>query len=189
MVTSALPGEGKTTTATNLAVTLAEGGQKVLLIDADLRRGDTAALLGLEGSVGLTSVLIGSSELEESTQQHQQSGLHFLAGGPRPPNPTEVLQSPAAGELFRRLSKAYDVVIIDTPPLLPVADASVLARESDGAILVVAHGQTSRQQLRHATDQLHGVGAHIVGTVINMAPRRGRRARGYAGYYAYESRD
>lgn len=187
VITSAIPNEGKTSTATNLAIALAQTGQRVLLVDGDLRRPKVASMLGLERSVGLTTVLVGRSELHESIQKHTPSGIYFLASGPIPPNPTEVLQSNAAQALFDRLSEMFDAVIIDAPPLLPVSDAAIMARDVDGAILVVRHGKTTKDQLRQARQRLSQVGANLFGVAINMAPRRSRGSYGYYGYtYGYD---
>ncbi|MFL6024687.1 MAG: polysaccharide biosynthesis tyrosine autokinase, partial [Marmoricola sp.] len=150
VITSAVPSEGKTSTAVNLAIALAQTGLRVLLVDGDLRRPKVASVLGLERSVGMTTVLVGRSELQDSIQKHTDSGIYFLASGPIPPNPTEVLQSRAAQELFDRVSQMFDMVIIDGPPLLPVSDAAIMARDVDGAILVVRHGKTTKEQLKQA---------------------------------------
>ena len=183
VITSAVPGEGKTVTSANLAVALAQAGRKVLLVDGDLRRPRVAGLLDLDGAVGLTSVLVGSAQLEDAIQVHQESGLHFLASGPKPPNPTEILQSRVTHDLLKRLRDDFDMVIVDAPPLLPVADAAVIATATDGAIVVTRHGKTSRDQLRQAVGRLDNVGARVFGVVINMIPRRA--AHSYY-YYYYE---
>ena len=186
VITSAVPGEGKTSTATNLAIALAQTGQRVLLVDGDLRRPKVASVLGLERSVGLTTVLVGRSELQDSIQKHAASGIFLLASGPIPPNPTEVLQSHAAQSLFDRLNQMFDMVIIDAPPLLPVSDAAIMARDVDGAILVVRHGKTTKDQLRQARLRLDQVDANLFGVAVNMAPRRGKGAYGYSYGYGYE---
>ena len=186
VITSAVPGEGKTSTATNLAIALAQTGQRVLLVDGDLRRPKVASVLGLERSVGLTTVLVGRSELHDSIQKHAGSGIYLLASGPIPPNPTEVLQSHAAQSLFDKLNQMFDMVIIDAPPLLPVSDAAIMARDVDGAILVVRHGKTSKEQLRQARLRLDHVDANLFGVAVNMAPRRGKGAYGYSYGYGYE---
>jgi receptor protein-tyrosine kinase len=185
VITSAVPGEGKTSTATNLAIALAQTGQRVLLVDGDLRRPKIAATLGLERSVGLTTVLVGRSDLHESIQKHAGSGIYFLASGPIPPNPTEVLQSKAAQALFDRLSEMFDMLIVDAPPLLPVSDAAIIARDVDGAILVVRHGKTTKEQLRQAVDRLGQVDANLFGVTVNMTPKRGGDYYGYSYAYGY----
>ena len=189
VITSSIPEEGKTSTSTNLAIALAQTGQRVLLIDGDLRRPRIARVLGLESAVGLTTVLVGRSRLEDSIQVHAPSGVSLLSSGPIPPNPTEILQSQATHDLLRVLRESYDAVIIDAPPLLPVADAAIIAKAVDGAILVVRHGQTTQEQLRHATSRLDQVGARTYGVVVNMVPKRAPDY-GYGGYgygYGYTS--
>lgn len=181
VITSAVPGDGKTNTSTNLAIALAQAGQRVLLVDGDLRRPRVADLLGLESKVGLTTVLVGRSTLEESIQTHAETGLHFFAGGPVPPNPTEVLQSGAVRDLIGRLGEMYDMVIIDAPPLLPVADAAILAHAADGALMVMRHSKTTEDQLEGAALRLESVGARLFGVVVNMVQRRTGEA--YQYYY------
>jgi capsular exopolysaccharide synthesis family protein len=185
VITSAVPSEGKTSTATNLAIALAQTGLRVLLVDGDLRRPKVASVLGLERSVGLTTVLVGRSELQDSIQKHTDSGIYFLASGPIPPNPTEVLQSRAAQELFDRVSQMFDMVIIDGPPLLPVSDAAIMARDVDGAILVVRHGKTTKEQLKQAALRLNQVDASLLGVMVNMTPKRGGKGTGYGYGYGY----
>ena len=175
-------------TATEQAIALAQTGQRILLIDGDLRRPKAASVLGLERSVGLTTVLVGRSDLHESIQKHTASGIYFLASGPIPPNPTEVLQSHAAQSLFDRLNQMFDMVIIDAPPLLPVSDAAIIARDVDGAILVVRHGKTTTDQLVQARLRLTQIDANLFGVAVNMTPRRNAGRYGYSyGYgYSYE---
>lgn len=183
VITSALPGEGKTSTATNLAMALAQTGKRVVLVDADLRRPKIAQSLGLESSVGFTTVLVGRSDLSGSVQHHSESGIDVLTSGPLPPNPTEILQSNATQALLSTLRDRYDNVIIDAPPLLPVADAAILANDADGALIVVRHGRTTRDQLRHSLDRVEHVGARTFGVLVNMSPKR--RERGYSDLYGY----
>lgn len=186
VITSAVAAEGKTSTATNLAVALAQAGRRVLLVDGDLRRPRIARILGLEGSVGLTTVLVGRTKLEESIQRHAASGVHFLASGPTPPNPTEILQSHATHELLSRLRETFDAVIIDAPPLLPVADAAILGTATDGTILVTRYGRTHKDELKSAAQRIEKVGGRLFGIVLNMIPRRANE--GYY-YYYYDVRD
>ena len=183
VISSALQGEGKTMTSTNLAIALAQTGRRTLLIDGDLRRPRVAGLLGLDAAVGLTTVLVGNTDVQEAIQVHDPSGLHFLASGAKPPNPTEILQSRVTQELIRELSDSYDMVIIDGPPLLPVADASVLATIADGVILVIQHGKTTRDAVADAVTRLEQVGGRLFGIAVNMIPKR---ATGGYYYYYYE---
>jgi capsular exopolysaccharide synthesis family protein len=184
VVTSALPGEGKTMTATNIAIALAQAGRRVLLVDCDLRRPRVAEILGLENRVGLTTVLVGRISLEESVQVHK-SGVHFLATGPQPPNPAEILQSHAMADLLAQFRNEYEVVILDTPPLLPVADAAILSAVADGAMLVVRHGKTKIDQVHQASSRLDAVGARLFGVVVNMTPKRGNTYSYSTGNYNY----
>lgn len=187
VITSSVSGEGKTTASTNLAVALAQAGRRVLLVDGDLRRPRVAQVMGLEGSVGLTTVLVGRSKLEESVQRHKASGVHVLASGPTPPNPSEILQAKATHDLLAKLRDAYDMVIIDAPPLLPVADAAILATAADGAIVIARHGKTTREQLAAAAQRLNTVGARTFGVVLNMVPKRFGDMNYYYYYYAEEA--
>lgn len=184
VVTSSVPAEGKTQTATNLAISMAKAGHRTLLVDGDLRRPTCASLLGLDSSVGLTTVLTGQIDLSKAIQVHPESGLHLLAAGKRPPNPTEVLQTQATRDLIAALREAYDAVIIDAPPLLPVADPAVLSSAADGAILVTRYGSTTVQQLEVAAARLESVGARVFGTVVNMVPRPDPGAYAYYMEYA-----
>lgn len=179
VVTSSLPAEGKTSTAVGLAVAIAQAGSRVLLIDGDLRHPRVADVLNLVGKVGVTTVLLGKSTLEESIQRHDATGVHVLTSGRIPPNPTEILQSKPARELFSQAREMFDIVIIDSPPLLPVADAAILAAEADGAILVARYGKTHRQNLITARARLEAVGARLFGGVLNMSPRGALDGYGY----------
>lgn len=186
-VTSCLEDEGKTTTAANLAISLAQSGREVALVDGDLRRPRLAGLFALEGGVGLTTVLVGRVALDEALQPTPVPGLDVLAGGARPPNPAEIVQTEAMANLLDDLRERYDVVIVDSPPLLPVADAALLAAISDGALLVVRHARTGHDQVRAATERLDNVGARLLGAVISMAPRRAAARYGYGYEYAEDT--
>ena len=180
----AVPDEGKTLVATNLSMSMAQAGRRVLLIDADLRNPNVAELLGLENTVGLVTVLIGRTSLDGAIQSHE-SGIDFLATGPRPPNPAEVLDTDAMRELLAKVREMYDVVIIDAPPMLPVADAAILTREVDGALMLVRYGSTSRDQLRLAAARIETVGGRLFGTILNRTPRRLGDEYGYGYGYGY----
>ena len=184
VVSSALPGEGKTTTSVNLALTLAQTGQKTLLIECDLRRPKATHALGMDNSVGVTTVLLGKVSFEDALQEDPGSGLAVLGSGAIPPNPAELLQSRAMTELLDRARERFDTVIIDAPPLLPVTDAALLGVHADGAIVVVAHGRTTKEQLSQAADRLEQVDASLVGLVLNMAPAK-NRGGGYGYGYGY----
>ena len=178
-----MPGEGKSTTAVNAALAMVSAGQRVLLVDGDLRRPQVHSMLNLEGSVGLTTALVGQSTLEEVIQTHAESGLHVLAAGRLPPNPAELLQSKAMVELLSRVRGMFDVVLIDTPPLLPVTDAAVIASQTDGAVVVVRFGKTTKDQLGSAVERLHAVDSAPLGIILNMVPTG--RSGGYGYGYGY----
>ena len=190
VVTSALPEEGKSTTAVNLGVTLALTNQRVALVECDLRRPLIAKRLGLDGAVGTTSVLIGKVSLREAMQSYGDTGLQVLACGPIPPNPSELLQSKAMETMLAQLRAEFDVVLLDAPPLLPVTDAALLAAQTDGALVVVRYAKTTRDQLTHAVERLAAVDAKPLGVVLNMVPakRRGGDAYTYTYQYDYTSR-
>lgn len=185
VITSSLPGEGKTTTAVNLALALAEGGERVALVEGDLRRPRISEYLRLESAVGLTTVLIGKLPLKDAMQSTANEGLAVLTSGTTPPNPAELLKSSSMAALIESLRESYDIVLIDAPPLLPVTDGALLAAQSDGALLVVRHGKTTTDQVAMALDRLEAVGATPVGVIFNMAPAKGGDGYGYGYGYGY----
>lgn len=170
VITSGLPGEGKTTNATNLAVTLAQGGRRVMLVDADLRRGRLAKLFGASREPGLVDVLEGTTSLEESVRWVEVGGgkhLYLLPTGRLPTNPAQLLGSPAMRELLARLRDESEIVILDCPPLNIVADAAVLGRQVDGVLLVVRLGSTPFDALVHGAEQLRAASVPVFGAVLN----------------------
>lgn len=187
VITSSIPGEGKTTTALNLAVSLADNGSRVILIDADLRRPSVGLRTGLEGSVGLTTVLIGRAEVSEVAQTWRGSRLDVLAAGQVPPNPSELLGSPTMSRLLDQLESAYDAVIIDSPPLLPVADAAILAHRAGGTLLVVGADRVHRHQLAQSIESIGNAGGKLHGLVMNKIARREARPYMYETGYAPRS--
>jgi succinoglycan biosynthesis transport protein ExoP len=187
VMTSALPNEGKTTTACNLALTLALSGARVILVDGDLRKPMAGTLLGIDSGAGLTNVLAGQHALEDVVVGVQRDMLAVLPSGPTPPNPSELLGSQHMADLLGTLAEDYDVVVIDAPPLLPVTDAAVLSALADGALVVVRNGKTRRDEAERALKALTSVNAKLIGTVLNCAPK-GKR-NGSNGYgYGYGTR-
>lgn len=186
LVTSSLPGEGKSTTATNLAIAIAQGGQSVVLVDADLRRPRVDEYLGLERNAGLTTALIGRADVEDLLQPWGADELYILTAGQIPPNPSELLGSNAMKQLITRLEQKFDAVIIDAPPLLPVTDAAVLAQQVGGVVLVVGSSKVRLPDLQKALGNLELVDADLLGVVINLLPSKGPDAYAYS-YYSYDS--
>ena len=187
LITSSLPGEGKTSTTINLAITMAAAGQKVVVVDADLRRPSVAKYLGVEGSVGLTTVLIGRASVEDVVQSWGNGNLSVIAAGQVPPNPSELLGSARMSELIEHLSHTYDVVLIDAAPLLPVTDAAVLARLVGGAVLVVGANTIHRHEVEGALESLEAVNTKVHGIVVNRAPQISSGYHGGYSYYEYSS--
>lgn len=176
VITSALPGEGKSVTATNLALTIAHAGPSVCIVEADLRRPFTSRLLEIEPEVGLSSVIIGSATLRHAVQMWDDTGVHVLPAGPLPPNPSELLSSDAMVELLDELGRTYDYIIIDAPPLLAVADAAIVARRCGGAIVVVSNRgrrTVTRDQLLEAFESLESTGSQVLGVILNRQPTKG----------------
>ena len=185
VVTSSVPSEGKSTTAINLAIALADAGKRVALLDTDLRKPKVAEYLGIEGGAGLTDVLIGRARLGDVMLPWGNRSLYVLPAGKIPPNPSELLGSKTMQQLLEVLERDFDVVLCDAPPLLPVTDAAILANATTGAILIVAAGQTNRHQLTGAVDALQTAGAHIAGVAMTMVPTRGPDSYAYGYGYAY----
>ena len=190
MVTSPNPLEGKTTVAISLAVVMAQSGKRVLLVDTDLRRPRIHHSFGLHPTVGITSVIVEQCSFQEVVHHSEVPGLDVLPCGPTPPNPSEILQTAKFAELLQEARSLYDLLVFDSPPLGAVTDAAVLGPQVAGTILVVQGGSTSRHGLYSAIRQLRGVGANLLGAVLNgMDMTSGRYGYGYGygyrGYYYY----
>lgn len=182
VVTSSVPGEGKTTTTINLAMAMADTGSRVLLMDGDLRRPSVASTMGLEGSVGLTTILLGRAAPSDVVQQWGDSSLYVLPAGQVPPNPSELLGSAPMEALFRTLTRDYDFVLVDSPPLVAVIDAVLLNKLTHGLILVVAADRTRKRDLVSAIKSLATVDVTISGFALNMVSSSSAVSDRY-GYY------
>jgi capsular exopolysaccharide synthesis family protein len=181
LVTSAGPGEGKTTVAANLAITLAQHKGPVLLIDADLRRPRVAKALGVENKVGLTNFLIGESTLDQVVQKTSIDGVFVVTSGPIPPNPAELLHGERLATLLKAALERFDRVVIDSPPVIAVSDARVVARCADGLYLVISMGKTSWRLIQRSKESLTSIGFEVHGAILNnLAAPTGRY-----GYYYY----
>jgi capsular exopolysaccharide synthesis family protein len=179
VVTSPLPMEGKSVTAINLALALAEAEHNVVLVDGDLRRPRLDKYLELIGSVGLSTVLANRASLDEVLQKTRFPGLTVLASGSVPPNPSELLGSMAAKKTLAQLRDRFDYVIVDSSPIIAVTDAAILAADADGVLITARYAKTKREQLAHAVRNLGDVGARLLGAVFTMMPTRGTAPYNY----------
>jgi capsular exopolysaccharide synthesis family protein len=182
LVTSTNPGEGKTTTAANLALSLAANGARVLVVDADLRRPTLHQHFGISKTPGLSDVIIGKRQISEAILTPRGKGFHVLPCGYVPPNPAELLGSQVMREIVGALKTRYDWVLIDTPPVLAMADTPVLCPYVDGVILVIASEASSRPAVQRSVDQLAGVGGSVIGAVLNKVDLK-RNSYYYSQYY------
>ncbi|MFJ6112192.1 polysaccharide biosynthesis tyrosine autokinase [Dietzia maris] len=189
VITSSVAMEGKSETAVNLSLALAEAGNSVLLVEADLRRPRVVTYMSMPDKVGLTNILTGQAGFDDVVQQTRHDGVDLLACGPLPPNPSELLASEATRGLFESLRKKYDYVLIDSPPLLPVTDGALMARISDGAILVIRSDRTTSDQVAQAVDNLGKTDATLLGLVIvaNKPAKRGTASYYDSYYYSSKS--
>jgi capsular exopolysaccharide synthesis family protein len=188
VVTSATPGEGKSFNAVNLAISYAQAGSRTLLVDADLRRPMVAKLLGRINLIGLTSALVKDAPAISAVQETEIENFFVMTSGPIPPNPAELLGSRKMGAVMDELSQAFDIVIYDTPPLMAVADPSVLATRVDGVLLVVRAGVATRDDVRRAKEALQSVKANVLGVVLDGVKRE-HAGYGQGYYYYYSSKD
>lgn len=179
--TSSLPGEGKTTSTANLAISMAAAGSRVCIVEADLRRPRMLQYMGMEGSVGLTNVLIGQADLADVLQPFGSANIQVLGAGQIPPNPSELLGSEAMSRTVRELENMFDYVILDAPPLLPVTDAAVLSTITGGVVVVVGCDIVHKEQLTRALSSLQSVNGNVLGLVLNRVPVKGAHAESY--YY------
>lgn len=182
VVTSTNPAEGKTVVATNLATALAQAGQRVLVVDGDLRRPRAHEVFGLKQEPGLSNVLVGNCKVSEAVQATRVHGLTLIAAGRIPPNPSELLGSKRFREFMRTLRGHYDWIVIDTPPVMVTSDSAIVAAQSDGVVFVVSAAATSRHTVRAALENLQNVRATVLGAVLNKVDIR-RHGYYYSKYY------
>lgn len=183
MVTSSGPGEGKSTIVGNLAVVFAQQGKKVLLADADLRRPTVHYMFGMTNTFGLTTVLTKRGTLLETVSKCDVKNLHLLPSGPIPPNPAELLSSRAMKEFLKEAKEQYDIILLDTPPVLAVTDAQVLANQCDGTILVVSSGKAEIDAVKKSKELLESANANLLGVVLNNKKTQNTH------YYYYYGKD
>jgi succinoglycan biosynthesis transport protein ExoP len=186
VVTSPAVGDGKTSTLANLGVVFAQAGERVLLVSCDLRRPRIGEFFGLGERVGLTSILLGEHTMEEAlVPVPGVDRLTLLPAGPIPPNPAELLNGDQVREIFGRLRDQFDLVLVDSPPVLPVTDAAILSQYADATLMLAAAGQTRRADLHRAAEKLDQVGTAILGIVLNKVTRQTSREYGYGYGYGY----
>lgn len=179
VVTSAGPGEGKSTTTANLAVVFAQQNKKVLLIDGDLRKPTVHYTFQLDNTIGLTNILTGQSTCDSAIKSSEVEHLSVLTCGPIPPNPAEMLGSDAMKKLLEHVAEQFDIIIIDSPPVLAVTDAQILANLADGVVLVTKSGQTEYDMAIKATELLKNSRAKLLGAVLNHKDQK------QSNYYYY----
>lgn len=182
VITSSGPGEGKTTTLINLAITFAQMGSKVLLIDADLRKPRLHRMLEISNSKGLTNIIALHDDYQNYLIKCEVANLDIITSGAVPPNPSELLNSNSMKQFLDRVREDYDIVFIDSPPAGSVTDAAILSTIADGTILVVASGKVEADALIRAKELLGKVNANIIGAVLNMVEKN---AQGNYYYYYY----
>jgi capsular exopolysaccharide synthesis family protein len=188
VLTSSLPAEGKSVTSANVALSFADSGKRTVLIEADLRKPKVSEYFEVDNGIGLTNVLAGHVAVEHVLQPWGRTRLSLIPSGPSVPNPAEALGSRMMRELVAHLRKSYDYVIIDSPPILPVTDAAVLATVADGVVFVVRDGHIKRQQIQASLQALAAVDARMLGFVMNMRPaKRGETYGTYGPYMQYGS--
>lgn len=187
-ITSAGPGEGKSTTISNLAITFAQAGSKVLLVDGDLRKPALHKLYNLPNHTGLVNILAKQVTAESCIQLSFIENLYVLTSGPIPPNPSELLQSENMRHFLDEMEGAFDIVLIDTPPVCNIADAAILSSCIDGIIIVAASGKVKIDDIKRAKDILEKVSANIIGVVLNKLDKSANKHY-YNNYYNYYEND
>lgn len=188
VVTSSGAGEGKSTVLSNLAITMAESGKKVILVDCDFRKPSIHKKMGITNSVGLTNILVQDVKKEECIVTTTVNNLSILTSGPIPPNPAELIGTQKMKNFIEILKSEYDIVLIDAPPVLAVTDAQILATIADGVIFVASYGEAQKDALVDAKELIDKVGGKILGIVFNKVPEAvsGYYGKYYKGYYDKE---
>ncbi|MFS0562936.1 CpsD/CapB family tyrosine-protein kinase [Terribacillus sp. 179-K 1B1 HS] len=181
LVTSSGPSEGKSSTTANLSVVFAQQGKKVLLIDGDLRKPTVHYTFKLDNRIGLSTVLVGEKSLEETVKETDVPNLDILTCGPIPPNPSELLGTKAMLNMLEVARVTYDIIIFDTPPVLAVTDAQILANICDGSIIVVRSEQTEYESIQKAKELLEPAHAKFLGIVLNDVPQKKSNTYYYYG--------
>ena len=186
VVSSALPSEGKSATCANLAITVAQTGARVIIVDADLRKPTQYQIFKCNNSKGLTTILAGFNNLDEVIKKEVEPNLDIITSGPTPPNPSELLGTERMSHLIEKLVEHYEYVFIDTPPINVVTDAMVLANKTAGVVLVARHGQSTYDNFTKAISSIEFSGANILGVVINAVSEKSGRYGKYGKYkYSY----
>lgn len=185
VVTSSLPSEGKSTVISNLAITMAKSNKRVVIVDCDLRKPSIHKKFSLSNLLGVTNILAQGKKIEDIINTTKVSNLYVITSGPIPPNPSELLGTQNMKDILSELSKEFDIVLIDTPPLLSVTDAQILAALSQGTIIVTAYGKLEKKLLLNAKEKIDKVGGKILGVVINKIPDKAKGQ--YNNYYSSSS--
>ena len=188
VVTSSGAGEGKSTVISNLAITMAESGKRVILVDCDFRKPSIHKKMGITNAVGLTNILVQDVKKEECMVKTDVKNLFIITSGPVPPNPAELLGTKKMRDFIEMLKKEFDFVLIDAPPVLAVTDAQILSTIADGVIFVASYGEAQKNALVDAKQLIDKVGGKILGVVFNKVPEAasGYYGKYYKGYYANE---
>lgn len=187
VITSASPGDGKSTVATNLAIAIAQSGKKCCILDCDLRRPVQHKHFNMSNRRGLVNLLVGDVTIDEVSNSCIVPNLTVIPSGPVPPNPAELIGSHRMDDLLATLDTLYDTIIMDCPPIMAVTDAVAISTKADGVLLVIGAGITPRQMAINAKNALVGVGAHLMGVVLNQVDNK--NASGYYYYYDYYGTD
>lgn len=184
VVTSSSPQEGKSTVISNLAVTMAQSGKKVLLMDCDFRKPTIHKQFGIPNSNGLSDIIIGEKKIEECLKTSEVKNLYILTCGTVPPNPSELLGSKAMTKYLNELKEIFDIVLIDAPPVLAVTDAQLLSVNADGTLLVASYGKTEKKAVVKSKEMIDKVGGKLTGVIFNMVPTKANEYY-YSKYYGY----